>query len=113
MPAKDIEARRDANRAYYARHRERISTKMRNLARQNRREAIAEAGGRCVWCPNTYKLQFDHIDCKTKVSHKIWTWSKAKRDAELAKCQLLCEPCHIQKTIDNNEHQWRTKPWDI
>lgn len=100
------------NQAYYAKNRARISAKMAERARVNRREAEAAAGGKCTKCGSTIKLQFDHIDCKTKINHRIWTWSPARRAAELAKCQFICEACHIQKTIDNNEHQWRSKPWE-
>lgn len=100
------------NREYYARNRSRISGKMLARATQNRAEATSAAGGRCVRCHGTERLQFDHVDPRTKTEHRIWTWGAARRQAELAKCQLLCEPCHIQKTIDNGEHQWKTKAWD-
>lgn len=58
----------------------------------------------CVKCGSDQDLQMDHIDEDTKdsrirtVNHNVFSWSKAKRDAELAKCQVLCEPCHRQKT---------------
>lgn len=52
----------------------------------------------------TENLQADHIDPAQKsarikaVSHNVWSWAKEKRDAELSKCQVLCEPCHQEKT---------------
>lgn len=105
-------ARRTWNREYYSRNRERIASKMLARARQNRQDALEAMGGMCVRCHGTERLQFDHIDPRTKLSHCIWTWGPERRAAELAKCQLLCEQCHIQKTIDNNEHQWRSKPYE-
>jgi 5-methylcytosine-specific restriction endonuclease McrA len=54
--------------------------------------------GPCVLCGSSKNLQVDHIDPSKKVSHKVWTWAKARREAELKKCQVLCEPCHKSKT---------------
>ena len=55
-------------------------------------------GKTCVRCGSTKSLQVDHIDPSTKVDHKIWSWSDERRTNELAKCQVLCWPCHIIKT---------------
>lgn len=52
----------------------------------------------CVQCGSTEQLELDHINRKTKVDHRIWSWSKTKRDEELAKCQVLCRDCHKLKT---------------
>jgi 5-methylcytosine-specific restriction endonuclease McrA len=51
----------------------------------------------CVRCGTTENLRLDHIDPTQKVSHRIWSWSAARREAELAKCQVLCDPCHKDK----------------
>lgn len=106
-------SKQQRNREYYSRHRLRIAAKMAERARVNRREAEAQFGGKCQKCGSTIKLQFDHIDCKTKDSHKIWTWSPARRAAELAKCQLICEACHIIKTVEHDEHQWKSRIIDV
>jgi hypothetical protein len=53
---------------------------------------------RCVRCGNPDELQLDHVDRDRKVSHRIWSWSKERRDAEIAKCQVLCRTCHQLKT---------------
>lgn len=57
---------------------------------------------RCAvwWCGSTTNLELDHIDPKKKVSHNIWSWTKERREAEISKCQILCEPCHMDKTIN-------------
>lgn len=36
-----------------------------------------------------------HRDPADKVSHRIWTWTAARRDAELAKCEPICKGCHV------------------
>lgn len=54
----------------------------------------------CVVCDSTFKLEADHVDPTKKVSHRVWSWAKAKRDAELAKCQVLCRSCHQAKSIE-------------
>ena len=55
-------------------------------------------GKACVHCGSAGPLEVDHIDPSQKVDHRIWTWSAARRNAELAKCQTLCVPCHKAKT---------------
>lgn len=52
----------------------------------------------CVKCCSTENLQVDHVDPSTKIDHKVWSWSKERRDAELSKCQVLCRACHQEKT---------------
>lgn len=44
------------------------------------------------------KLELDHIDPSTRVSHAVWSWAKNRREEELAKCQVLCHDCHVKKT---------------
>ena len=64
-----------------------------------REKGIKSLGGRCVQCGATDELEFDHIDPATKSNHRIWSWSWARINEELEKCQLLCVPCHFQKTL--------------
>ena len=52
----------------------------------------------CNNCGAKEELEIDHIDASQKVSHVIWSWAIARRDAELAKCQVLCKKCHLDKT---------------
>lgn len=63
-----------------------------------KRRAEFFAGKACVRCGSTDRLELDHVDPTKKVSHKIWTWSLERRDAELAKCQILCHEHHLEKT---------------
>lgn len=72
----------------------------REWIRKRRQAWIESQGSICANCGETNKpFELDHIDPKTKVSHNIWSWSAERREAELAKCQLLCEDCHMDKSI--------------
>lgn len=77
----------------------------KDLQREYQRKWVAErrakamAGASCVRCGSTDSLELDHIDPKTKVDHKIWSWSQQRREAEIAKCQWLCQRCHIEKSL--------------
>lgn len=62
------------------------------------RRAAYLADKSCAVCGSTTNLEIDHIDPSKKVSHRIWSWSKARREAELAKCQILCITHHREKT---------------
>jgi hypothetical protein len=59
-------------------------------------------GKRCTRCKSTERLELDHIDRKTKVTNSIWSWSEERRDAEIAKCQVLCHICHVKKSIEKD-----------
>lgn len=73
-------------------HRERMAA----------RRAEYLAGKKCVRCGSTERLEIDHIDPATKVTHRLWGWSRAKRAVELAKCQVLCHDCHNIRTGKQN-----------
>jgi hypothetical protein len=80
----------------YSRAMENIMT---NKAKNARRLHYVQLhGGKCVKCGSVERLEFDHINPATKIEHRIWSWSKPRLEAELAKCQLLCQSCHIEKT---------------
>lgn len=96
---------------------ERMPMATPELQRQYQREWLARrraewfAGKRCVHCGSDTHLEIDHIDPATKDpylrrvhTNSFWSWSKERRDVELAKCQVLCHPCHIAKTLANGEH---------
>lgn len=68
---------------------------------KKRLELINSLGGQCAHCGSMDKLEFDHIDPDTKLANVTdlitsGTWESVL--AELAKCQLLCRICHIEKT---------------
>lgn len=62
-----------------------------------RRIWLAEHGP-CAWCGTWKKLEVDHVDRRRKVTHRIWSWSEARRKKELARCQALCSKCHKMKS---------------
>lgn len=57
----------------------------------------------CARCGSEDRLELDHIDPAQKITHNIWSWSKARQATELTKCQVLCHDCHWQKTVINKE----------
>ena len=63
-----------------------------------RRRAMWFAGKSCVICGSRDSLELDHIDPTQKVTNRIWSWSEARRQAELDKCQVLCHDCHRGKS---------------
>lgn len=56
------------------------------------------ANGPCSHCGSTERLEVDHRDPETKVSHKVWSWAPGRRALELSKCQVLCHWCHMDKS---------------
>ena len=48
----------------------------------------------CEWCDATEGLELHHRDPARKEHHAIWSWSETRRLAEIAKCVVLCGPCH-------------------
>lgn len=73
-----------------------------------RAHAIALLGGKCARCPSTVNLEFDHIDPKTKsfnIGGALGSMAWAKVEAELKKCQLLCNRCHKRKNLTDGGMQ--------
>lgn len=88
MPYADPEEQRGYQRAWIA----------------ARRESWISEHGPCTDCKGWYDLQVDHKDAATKVSHRVWSWAAARREAELAKCVVRCRLCHVKKTAAAKEH---------
>ena len=76
---------------------------------ERREEALFMLGGRCSDCGSTDELEFDHIDPADKSFSiaKMWSVAKHKFDAEIKKCQILCQPCHIKKSQANGDFHYR------
>jgi 5-methylcytosine-specific restriction endonuclease McrA len=72
---------------------------------QRKLKCIQYLGGKCVRCGTVDALEFDHVDRATKsftiTSNLNRRWEILKE--ELDKCQLLCKPCHRQKTVEAGE----------
>lgn len=66
------------------------------------RRAWLETHGPCAACGSADDLEVDHVERREKVSHRIWSWSRERREDELAKCQVLCRRCHLEKTREEN-----------
>jgi hypothetical protein len=59
-----------------------------------RRRASFFADKACAECGAIERLELNHLDPETKVSHAIWSWSEKRRLAEIAKCEIVCRDCH-------------------
>lgn len=79
---------------------------MRNYTRLRyrfrRKLIINYLGNKCIKCKSTKKLEVDHIDRATKTMNpsQLWKVSEKRLWEEIAKCQLLCQDCHIKKTVE-------------
>lgn len=62
-----------------------------------RRSTWLEQNGPCRHCGSWERLEVDHVDPAQKVTHRVWSLTREVREAELAKCQVLCFRCHRAK----------------
>lgn len=65
---------------------------------RRRRDEWFAANGPCVQCGSWERLELDHVNPAEKEHHAVWSWRKDRREAELAKCQVLCHDCHLAKS---------------
>jgi len=86
MPYKDKEQQREFQRKWIAKKR-----------------AKYFEGKSCVNCGSKNNLELDHIDPYEKVSHRIWSWKEERFLEEVKKCQILCNPCHMEKSLKDME----------
>lgn len=82
------------------------------------RRAAYFAGKCCAECGSIQRLELDHIDPATKVYAPASLWGMSDRNprkrAELAKCQVLCYDCHLEKSrrdwdrsgVKNPQYRW-------
>lgn len=78
---------------YHAREVQRAY--QREWMRRRRAEYLADK--RCSFCNAASNLETHHFDPAIKVSHAIWSWTAARREAELAKCIVVCHDCHVER----------------
>ena len=64
---------------------------------KKRRVAWLTENGPCE-CGSWVDLEVDHVDPSQKVTHRVWTWTAARRAVELAKCRARCKECHSKKS---------------
>ena len=83
--------RRDNNREEMNEYTRKWITNRKNLLKE-------KMGGKCVICGATENLQFDHINPLEKSYNISTNYFRKDVDEELAKCQLLCSRCHLEKT---------------
>ncbi len=77
---------------------------------RQRAQVVAALGGSCVRCGSTDQLELDHKDPSLKELEygKRFSAARPKWDSEVAKAQLLCKPCHQEKTaVENGRGQIR------
>lgn len=74
--------------------KDRATKRAYDLARYYERRQAFFASKRCAICGGDDGLELHHTDKTSKESHRIWSWSHARREAELAKCVVLCRWCH-------------------
>jgi 5-methylcytosine-specific restriction endonuclease McrA len=68
-----------------------------------RQSAIDYLGGKCIRCNSTDFLEFDHIEPSTKIMTIAKASSRNEKMfwEEVNKCQLLCVPCHLEKSAED------------
>lgn len=74
------------------------------------RRAAWFSGRTCRDCDAVDGLELHHNDPSVKVSHRIWSWSWARIEAETAKCATLCESCHARISAAQRP---LLIPWDV
>lgn len=75
------------------------SRNWKRAVKRARRQAWIMENGPCRACGSTERLEVDHIDpaSKEREIDALWLCSEPVRNAELAKCQVLCRKCHEAK----------------
>lgn len=85
---------------------------------QKRSRARELLGGVCVICKTAEQLEFDHIDWRTKPKAKkndanrvLFRQAWAVVEASLPLLQLLCRPCHIEKSRQDRLESTGQRPY--
>ena len=99
---------REKKAEYYQLNNEKVREQKREQHKEKRAYCIEYLGGKCVVCGTTHNLQFDHIKREGKkyeITRKL-TYKFDNLKEELDKCQLLCAPCHLEKTAKEWEDMY-------
>jgi hypothetical protein len=75
-----------------ARNREHLNEGARKWLHDRRDNFFRDK--QCEWCGAHDNLELHHLDPSNKIANAIWSWTKEKRDIEIAKCIVLCRFCH-------------------
>lgn len=96
----EVEARRQEYNKYMREY-------MLKRYHTKRGECIQRLGGQCNNCGSKERLELDHSDFRSKELEMadVMLWAKERLEAELAKCQVLCEKCHQEKSIGEKGHE--------
>ena len=96
-PDKKVKAEKDRLKKWRKDNAEVLKT-----IRQIKRTVLIEMlGGKCARCGATGYLEFDHINPDEKSFLINPSYNMEKLKPELKKCQLLCYPCHMEKTKED------------
>lgn len=73
-----------------------------------RRMAWLIEHGPCKHCGSWEDLEVDHVDkeLKSLPIENVWSMRAEVRRIELAKCQVLCRPCHLEKGLDEGDYHY-------
>ena len=84
---------------------------LRERYQRRKAKAVERLGGCCCRCGSTENLEIDHIDRtqKTMSFSRMYVVSRKRFEEELSKCQILCKPCHTDKSIEERGHNRRTE----
>jgi len=99
---------RKLRKANYEKHQEKLVEEQRKIRDDRRTILRNRLGGKCVRCGSIENLEFDHIIKETKsftIGSSLTCFSIEELILEVDKCQLLCRPCHIDKS--HEEGDWR------
>jgi hypothetical protein len=72
------------------------------MDRQAARRILADKT--CIDCGTTKNLELDRRNASEQVNHRVWSWSTARLEAELAKYEIRCSSCRRKRLAD---HQTR------
>ena len=91
---------------WYQRNKKSVLEKINGQYKDRRKQIIEQLGGVCSHpnCNSTEDLQLDHINPLEKefnISERLSSWDIRKLQPEIKKCQLLCPPHHLKKTLED------------